>query len=360
LPGWSADQFSESLVALRRSCDRLGRLPDDTPVGPASVAGTAGEWRVACRAASTASGDDAAARTMFEQWFQPFLAGNNDSNEGLFTGYYEPELRGSRTRGGRYVVPLYGRPVDLITVDLGQFSDELKGKRIVGRAQEGALKPYPTRAEIETGALKSSGPLELVWVDDAVDAFFLHIQGSGRIVLEDGSVMRVGYAAANGRPYVAIGRELVARGALTREEATMPGIRAWLATHPDEAAAVMNKNPSFVFFRPLAPPSSAADGPPGSEGVPLTPGRSLAVDRSFLPLGIPVWLDAEDPLVPGARLQRLLVAQDTGGAIRGPVRGDVFWGYGADAAERAGRMRSRGRYWILLPRDVAMRRQATN
>lgn len=360
LPGWSADQVSEALLALQRSCSRLGRLPDSTQVGPAAVAGTAGEWRAACAAAGTTPDDDAATRAMFEQWFQPFLAGNNDAADGLFTGYYEPELRGSRTRGGRYVVPLYGRPADLITVDLGQFSDDLKGKRIVGRAQEGALKPYPTRAEIEAGALKNSGPLELVWVDDAVDAFFLHIQGSGRVVLEDGSVMRVGYAAANGRPYVAIGRELITRGALTREEATMPGIRAWLAAHAVEAADVMNKNPSFVFFRPLPPPASMTDGPPGSEGVPLAPGRSLAIDRSFLPLGLPIWLDAEDPLTPGARLQRLLVAQDTGGAIRGPVRGDVFWGHGADAAERAGRMRSRGRYWILLPRDVAMQRQATN
>jgi membrane-bound lytic murein transglycosylase A len=333
-------------------------MPDSSAIGPAAVAGTAGDWRGACGAVAAVAGGDAAARAMFEQWFVPFAARNNDVGDGLFTGYYEPELRGSRTRTGNYTVPLYGRPADLITVDLGQFSDELKGKRIVGRAEGGALKPYPTRAEIEAGALKN--PPEIVWVDDAVDAFFLQIQGSGRVVFEDGSVMRVGYAETNGRSYVAIGRALVAAGSLTLEQATMPGIRAWLTAHPAEAAGVMNKNPSFVFFRPLRPPASPSEGPLGAEGVPLTPGRSLAVDRRLWSFGLPVWLDAEDPLVPGARLQRLLVAQDTGGAIRGPVRGDVFWGNGAEAAERAGRMRSKGRYWILLPRDVAMRRQATN
>jgi membrane-bound lytic murein transglycosylase A len=159
-------------------------------------------------------------------------------------------------------------------------------------------------------------------------------------------VIRVGYAAQNGHPYVAIGRELIARGALTRETVSMQSIRAWLAAHPDEAAGVMNLNPSYVFFRTLD-----GDGPLGSEGVVLTPGRSLAIDRAFLAMGLPIWLDAEDPLDPAARLQRLVVAQDTGGAIRGVVRGDVFWGHGADAAERAGRMRSQGRYWVLLPRD---------
>lgn len=278
----------------------------------------------------------------------------------MFTGYYEPELRGSRTRGGRYTVPLYGRPADLVTVDLGQFRDELKGQRIVGRVRQGALRPYATRAEIEAGALhgikhEDGGSLELVWVDDAVDAFFLQIQGSGRVVLEDGSVLRVGFAERNGHPYVAIGRELVAQGIMTREQVSMQSIREWLAANPDTAAELMNRNPSFVFFRTLPSSTSPEDGPFGSEGVPLTPGRSLAVDRNFLPMGLPIWLEADDPINSGQRLRRLLIAQDTGGAIRGPVRGDVFWGFGADAAERAGRMRSAGRYWILLPRDVAAR-----
>jgi len=360
LPGWADDRHADALVALKRSCARLTRQADTTTVGPASVGGQVQDWRAPCSAlAALPAGDHAAARAALEQWFVPFAASNNAEASGLFTGYYEPELRGSRTRGGRYVVPLYGRPADLVTVDLGAFREELRGQRIAGRVQGGALRPYASRTEIEKGALASTqrdggGPLELVWVDDTVDAFFLEIQGSGRIVLDDGTLLRLGYAAQNGHPYYAIGRELVARG-VPREQVSMQSIRAWLIANPDQAREVMNKNPSFVFFRPLAPPVSADDGPLGAEGVPLTPGRSLAVDRGYLAMGLPVWLDAEEPLLAGQRLQRLMVAQDTGGAIRGPVRGDVFWGFGADAAERAGKMRSAGRYWILLPRDAAGR-----
>jgi membrane-bound lytic murein transglycosylase A len=349
------------VVAVRRSCERIAKLPAETPLGPSGIAGLARDWREPCAAVAAApAGDDRAVRAALETWFVPFAATNNGNVQGLFTGYYEPELRGSRARGGPYIVPLYGRPGDLVTVDLGLFREELKGQRIAGRVRGGALRPYPTRAEIEGGALdglarEDGGPLELVWVDDSVDAFFLHVQGSGRVVLEDGSIIRVGFAAQNGHPYVAIGRELVARGVMTREQVSMQSIRDWLAANPGEVRDLMNRNPSFVFFRPLAPPSSSMDGPLGSEGVPLTPGRSLAVDRNFLAMGLPLWLDAADPLDPRQRVRRLVVAQDTGGAIRGPVRGDVFWGFGADAAERAGRMRSAGRYWILLPRDAAAR-----
>lgn len=362
LPGWREDAPAAALRAFVRSCGQILRQADTTALGPDGIAGTVADWRAPCTtAAATRAGDDAAARAFFEASFAPFEAGNNGAPDGLFTGYYEPELRGSRTRGGRYVVPLYGRPVDLITVELGQFRDELRGQRIAGFVRDGALVPYPSRAEIETGALANrraanNAPLELMWVDDSIDAFVLHIQGSGRIVLTDGTIMRVGYAAQNGRPYVAIGRELIARGALAAADVTMPAIRAWLAAHPQEAQEVMNRNPSFVFFRPLPAPQNVDDGPPGAEGVALTPGRSLAVDRRFIPLGMPLWLDAADPLTPEARVRRLMIAQDTGGAITGPVRGDVFWGAGADAAERAGKMRSAGRYWLLLPRAVAARR----
>jgi membrane-bound lytic murein transglycosylase A len=212
------------------------------------------------------------------------------------------------------------------------------------------LRPYEPRARIVEGALGARGR-PIVWVDDATEAFFLEVQGAGRVVLEDGRVMRVGFAAQNGHPYVPIGRVLVERGALPRDGVSMQSIKAWLAANPAEAAAIRNANPSYVFFRALD-----GDGPLGSEGVALTPGRSLAVDRSFLPMGVPVFLDADDPLDPKARVARLMMAQDTGGAIRGPVRGDVFWGAGKDAEERAGRMRSTGRVWLLLPREVAERR----
>jgi membrane-bound lytic murein transglycosylase A len=344
LPGWSADRQGEALAALQRSCRRILTLPDTQTVGPPGYARPVATWRTPCEQAQHLDpSDDAAARAFLEGNFVPFAAADNDRRDGLFTGYYEPELRGAHAPDARYRVPLHGRPADLVTVDLALFKPEWKGQRITGRLDNGTLKPYPTRAEIESGALRNAKS-EIVWVDDAVDAFFLQVQGSGRIMFEDGSVMRVGYAAQNGRPYVAIGRELIARGALTRENVSMQSIRAWLAANPNEAASVMNLNPSYVFFRRLE-----GDGPLGSEGVVLTPGRSLAVDRAYLAMSLPVWLDAEDPLDPAQRLQRLVVAQDTGGAIRGPVRGDLFWGHGPEAAERAGRMRSQGRYWILLP-----------
>ncbi|MGQ0664937.1 MAG: murein transglycosylase A [Pseudomonadota bacterium] len=354
LPGWTADRHGEGLVALKRSCARLSLLPGEAAVGGA--AGEAGDWREACAAAELVpAADHAAARAFFERHFLPFGAANGDRMTGLFTGYFEPELRGARRPGGRYSVPLYARPADLVTVDLGRFRDDLKGQRIAGRIEGGSLMPYPSRAEIEAGALAGRAApgepgLEIVWVDDRIDAFFLHIQGSGRVVLEDGRVLRIGYAANNGHPYVAIGRDLVAMGALAREEVSMQSIAAWLRANPERAAWLMNKNPSFVFFRALD-----GDGPLGTEGVVLTPGRSLAVDPAFVPMGLPLWLDAVDPLAGPARLRRLVVAQDTGSAIRGPVRGDLFWGHGPEAAERAGRMRSEGRYWLLIPRQVAER-----
>ncbi len=348
IPGWGADRHGEALPALLRSCARLARLPDTQAIGNDALAGRVGDWRALCDAARTLP--PAAARNFFEANFLPFALSNNDARDGLFTGYYEPELNGSLTRTPRFSVPLYGRPDDLVTVDLGAFREELRGQRIAGRVEGGALRPYEPRARIVEGALGSRGK-PLVWVDDATEAFFLEVQGSGRVVLPDGRVLRVGFAAQNGHPYVPIGRTLIERGALTRENVSMQSIKAWLAANPAEAAAIRNSNPSYVFFRTVE-----GDGPLGSEGVALTPGRSLAVDRSFLPMGVPMFLDAGDPLDANARLARLVMAQDTGGAIRGPVRGDVFWGAGKMAEEYAGRMRATGRAWILLPRAVAERR----
>ncbi|WP_207485359.1 murein transglycosylase A [Arenibaculum pallidiluteum] len=355
LPGWDADALDEALPALARSCAKLMALPPDRGLG---VAGKAGDWAGPCGALpSVPPGDRAAARGFIEAWFRPWSAGDgsagdgsaSDGNgrEGLFTGYYEPELRGSTRPDARYRTALLRRPPDLVMVDLGEFRPALRGERIAGRVVGGRLRPFEDRGAIASGALDGKG-LELVWVDDAVDAFFLHIQGSGRVVLEDGSVLRVGYDGQNGHPYVAVGRELVARGVLTREQVSLQSIRAWMRANPGQAQSLMDLNPSYVFFRKLA-----GEGPEGAQGVELTPRRSIAVDPRFIPYGVPVWLEAEDPLGAPAPLRRLMVAQDTGGAIRGPVRGDVFWGHGADAEERAGRMRSRGVWWLLLPRGVA-------
>ena len=347
LPGWRDDSHHGAAVALRRSCAALGKLPDERPIGPDGLAGAAADWRDICAAAQAVTSD--AARDFFETWFRPFSVANNDDDEGLFTGYYEASLDGAREPGNGYATPLLARPDDLVMVGLGAFRDDLKGRRVAGRVVDGRLRPYPSRAEIEAGALAGRG-LELVWVDDPVDAFFLHIQGSGRVALADGGELRLGYAGQNGHPYTAIGRDLIAAGALTRETVSMQSIRAWLAANPSRAQDMMDRNASYIFFRELS-----GDGPVGAQGVALTPGRSLAVDRKFMPLSVPVWLDTVAPAADGGErvLRRLLIAQDTGGAIRGPVRGDVFWGHGDAAAETAGRMKSRGRYFVLLPRAVA-------
>jgi membrane-bound lytic murein transglycosylase A len=355
LPGWRDDPVGEALTAFQRSCTALAKLGDTTALGPEGLAGTAADWRTPCAsAAALAPADNDAARRFFEAEFAPYRVANNDDADGLFTGYYEAELKGSRRRDDRFATPLLKRPTDLVMVDLGLFRPALRGERIAGRVEAGQLKPYDSRAQIVRGSL-SAKKLELVWVDDPVDAFFLQIQGSGRVILDDGAVVQVGYDGQNGQPYVPIGRLLVERGELSREDVSMQSIRAWLAAHPGQAAALMDENPSYVFFRELS-----GDGPLGAEGVVLTAGRSLAVDRSFLPLGVPLYLDAADPVEASGHLRRLVIAQDTGGAIRGPVRGDVFWGFGKDAASRAGMMKDRGAYYLLLPRAVAARRAATS
>jgi membrane-bound lytic murein transglycosylase A len=367
LPGWQDDTLAAALPAFLTACGTILKKKDDQPVtnkggnveAYRQYFGSVGDWRQPCMAAQLVEpGNEAAAKTFFETWFTPYLAANNDQTEGLFTGYFEPELRGSHTYSPDFPVPLYRRPADLVSVDLGLFREEWRGQRLAGRLQGRRLLPFASRAEINDGALREQG-LELVWVDDPVDAFFLHVQGSGRIVLEDGSVLRVGYAAQNGHDYVSIGRRLIKRGAMEKDAVSLQTIRAWLRAHPDEATALLEENPSYVFFQELTPPANggtgAPTGPIGAQGVPLTPGRSLAVDRLFLPLGIPLWLDTKDPLDVERSLRRLVVAQDTGGAIKGPVRGDIFFGFGGKAEAQAGRMNARGRYYLLLPKSIAGR-----
>jgi membrane-bound lytic murein transglycosylase A len=347
LRGWMEDDLAPALAAFRLSCAPILQRTSAAaePLGNGR-AGTIGDWLPICAAAaSLAEPDSAAARAFFETWFRPWKAGNNGSNEGLFTGYYEPLLNGARERGGRYTTPILRRPADLVMVELGRFRPAWRGERIAGRVVDGELRPYASRAEIEAGALDRLN-LAFLWVDDPVDAFFLEIQGSGEVRLGDGSMVRLAYDGQNGRPYVPIGRLLMERGALAKEDVSMQSIRGWIEAHPGDAKALMDENPSYVFFRELA-----QEGPIGSSGVRLTPGRSLAVDRSFVPLGVPVWLDA------GEDLRRLMVAQDTGGAIRGPVRGDVFWGDGGAAAERAGHMKAHGGDYLLLPKALSVARE---
>ncbi len=344
LDGWTGDRHFLALTAFLKSCGPRAR--GEKP------ALASGEWRTICAAATLVpGGDDRAARLFFETWFRPFAVTDAGNRSGLFTGYYEPDVSGSRGRKEGFEIPLYRRPDDLITVDLGLFRSDLAGRRIAGRARGGNLLPFESREHIERGSLSGKG-LEIAWLADAVDAFFLHIQGSGRIILEGGRVMRVGYAGQNGHPYTAIGRVLVKRGELDLEQVSMQTIRAWLAANPGRAREIMVENASYIFFREVE-----GDGPIGAFGTVLTPGRSLAVDPRHVPLGAPVWVETE-ALATGtgaamAPIRRLMMAQDTGGAIKGAVRGDIFFGSGAAAGERAGRMKDRGRYFILLPASSA-------
>ena len=356
LVGWEDDDQSAAMRAFRLSCARLLTLPDDRPMADATF-GTVADWRPACEAAVKDTSTDAAgARAFFQTWFRPVAIRNNGDDIGLFTGYFEPELTGHTEKAGPFQVPIYAPPADYVQADLGAFRDDLKGQRIVGRVVNGRLKPADTRAEIDGGALDGRAEV-LLWVDDPVDAFFLHIQGSGLVKMADGDVVRVGYAGTNGHTYHAIGRSLVASGAMVQDAVSMQSIRAWLADNPDKAAALMQENASYIFFRRLD-----GDAPIGAQGVPLTPGRSLAVDDAWLPYGLPLWVDTvttdrQAAVGDPKHFRRLMIAQDTGGAITGIVRGDVYWGTGDDAGAIAGQMREAGRYYGLLPRAL-LERQA--
>ncbi len=348
LKGWSQDDHAQALSTFLVSCGAMKNRPADQLM-QGGFAGTVSAWQTVCATAQQVpQGNVTAARGFFEQNFAVYAVSGAKGREGLFTGYYQPELRGSLTQHGVYQTPLYARPADLVSVNLGDFVPEMKGKTIQGRVVGDNLKPYHTRSEIEHGALKDAG-VPVVWVDDPVDAFFLHIQGSGVVTLEDGTQMQVGYAAQNGHSYHAVGKTLVDRGVLKKEDVSMQSIRAWLEANPQEATGLMNTNNSYVFFRKLD-----GAGPLGAQGVPVTAGRSLAVDRMLMPYSLPLYLDAENPDAGQPRLQRLMIAQDTGGAIKGAVRGDYFWGAGDMAADKAGRMKSKGAFYALIPTSVVV------
>ena len=345
LPGWGQDDLAQAAPALLKSCERMMKAAPEKTFGPIPEAGVYAKWQQACLDfAALPLKDSRSIKQFFEQRFQPFEVRAGDEENGLFTGYYEASLRGSRTRHGPYNIPLYERPDDLVMVDLGEFRENLKGERIAGRVMGGNLKPYEDRAAIVAGNWPHNDKV-LVWVDDPVDAFFVQVQGSGVVQMDDGSTMRIGFAGQNGHIYSAIGRELIKRGHLTKDNVSMQAIRQWLGANPGEGAEVMNTNRSYVFFKVLE-----GEGPLGGENVALTPGRSLAIDRSLLPYGLPLWVDIDYADAAGRPLRRLMMAQDTGGAIRGPVRGDVFWGYGPQAEALAGPMKADGRYWVMVVR----------
>lgn len=332
LPGWEDDALDGTLPAFLKSCQVIGKKAPTEPIGPEGLGGTAADWQAPCAAAREMGAvDTLRARAFFERWFVPFVAendaGNESSQQGLFTGYYEAEITAARAPDAAHRYPLY-------------------------RAPEGGTNL--TRAEIEAGGLKGRG-LEFLWLKDPVDAFFLQVQGSGVVTLNDGGMMRVGYAGNNGHAFVAIGKLMIEEGIIERSSASMQSIRDWLRANPEKGRELMNRNPRFIFFREVK------DGPVGAMGVTLTAGRSLAVDPAFVPLGLPLWLDTtwpidHPPYRRGDPLRRLMLAQDTGSAIKGPVRGDFFWGSGEEALRFAGAMKSPGRWYLLLPVAAAARK----
>lgn len=334
IAGWPEDNHRAALAALVKSCV----TPPDAARFPQF--GTAEAWARACAAANSA--DPASARAFFEAHFRPARV----LGEGKVTGYYEPELAGSRATSDAFPAPVYARPADLVTADPEAFRAVLRGERLSGKVADGVLKPYDTRAEIAARGLEGRAAV-LVYLPSAADAFFLQVQGSGRVKLAEGGWLRLNYAAQNGHPYTAIGAALIAAGEIPREAMSMQAIRAWLAAHPERAAEVMNRNASYVFFREL-PLDDPSEGPPGAEGVALTPGRSLAVDARLYPYGLPVFVTA--PGTGAGDVARLMIAQDTGGAIRGAVRGDIFFGWGAEAEAAAGVTNAAAEFVILRPR----------
>jgi membrane-bound lytic murein transglycosylase A len=333
VPGWLEDDPSLAFGAFLKSCSALRWRP---------------LWQAACQEAlamDKASGPEV--RAFFERNFVPHQVRQaNGSSEGLLTGYYVPDLHGSRTPSAAYPYPIYRRPEDLLVIDLSEVYPELGNYRLRGRVEGQRVIAYWDRTKIDGQGQPLAGK-ELFWVADPVELFFLHIQGSGRILLDNGERTMVNYADQNGHPYKSIGKYLIDRGAMTRDQMSMQNIREWARKNPQEVDKLLNQNPSYVFFRELG---GDVQSPPGALGVPLTPGRSLAVDRRYIPLGAPVFVETTWPNS-DRPLQRLMMAQDTGGAIKGKVRGDFFWGMGDQAGALAGRMKQAAKFWVLLPRE---------
>ena len=332
LPDWRSLDLQSSWAAFRQSCHALKNKP---------------VWQAVCtRAEALQQTDNDSLRSFFEEGFTPYQVFNPDgSSRGLVTGYYEPRLAGSRVKTAHFRYPLYASPDDLLTIDLTELYPQFKGMRLRGRLEGRRIVPYFSRAEIDGG----KGELHvLFWVADPIELFFLQIQGSGRIALSDGRLVKVGYADQNGHPYVSIGKKLIEMGELKLEQASMQGIKTWAEQNPEKLVALLEQNPSYVFFRELPDGLSA---PLGALGVPLTDGYSIAIDPRTIPLGSPVFLSTTYPNT-DAPLNRLMLAQDTGGAIRGAVRADFFWGFGEQAGSSAGRMKQSGQMWVLFPKGA--------
>lgn len=356
LPGWSTANTEKSLKAFQISCKAFLKQEPTISVGSRFIELQAKDWQPVCKEAlSIHAASNKVAKTFFQTWFTPVEFFDEKPVRGLFTGYYMPLLYGSLTKTKKYNVPIYALPDNLISVNLGLFDPSLAHRRIIGRVSGKHFVPYYTRKEINKGAIAHDAAV-IAWIDNSVDRTFLEIQGSGIIKLTDGNQLVVNYSGENGAPYTSIARVLIDEGVMTKDNASMQRIRAYLGAHPDKLDWVLNKNQSFVFFEKLQQPLAL-----GSQGVALTPGYSMAIDRKWVPMGAPIWLNTTKPhpkLAKELPFRRLMIAQDTGGAIRGAVRGDVYWGAGERATAMAGRMKNPGHYWLLLPKHTLSRLQS--
>jgi len=333
--GWKQDNHAEIWPALKNNCAVLSNKP---------------AWKEICtRVDALDNPDSDQARKFIETWFVPHqLYAQGGKRDGLITGYYEPLLFGSMIPDDQYRYPVYQRPDSLLIIELGSLYPDLKNMRLRGRQVGNRIIPFYSREEIEANRDLLSGH-ELLWLDDRDAVFFLHIQGSGRVRLPDGKTIGVGYSNQNGHPYVAIGRVLLKRGELKRDEISLFSIRQWLRDNPEKSVSLLNENPSYIFFVVREAPEM---GPIGSLNTPLTAQRSIAIDPKLVRLGTPIWLSTNYPGEPERKYQRLVIAQDTGGAIKGTLRADLFWGHGEIAEQSAGVMQEKGSMIVLLPRSV--------
>ncbi|MBX3157636.1 MAG: murein transglycosylase A [Deltaproteobacteria bacterium] len=354
LPGWADDKQSEAVPSFLRSCEKLAAMRDDAPVGVNGHGGFAYQWRAACAAAKKVpAGDDAAAKKMFESEFVAWQVAGKAGVDGLLTAYNVQPMKASRKKGGKFQTPVFARPKDLAMIDLSLYVGDAHGRKLWGKFDaNGEIVPYLTRPEIRKGALAGKG-LEIMYVADPVDLLFAHIEGSAKAVMDDGTTVWLEFAGKNGRAYKGVGGVLKEMGVLTGAyNGTMQGIRKWFHDNMGRFDEVVDQVTSYVFFK-----ESAQAGAVGTQMTILTPERSLAVDRAFIALSTPAWVDTRAPVAGKvgveAPFRKLLIAQDTGGAITNAVRGDIYMGDTEEAVERAGRMGAKGRVWLLLPKGVA-------
>ncbi len=349
LNGWQRDNQIHALRALQKSCVIIKKRKSQASFyKKISQAGSVADWQGVCSAIDSVDKSDVSrVREFFESQFEPYHVYNNGNPKGLFTGYYLPTLNCRYKKSRHYRVPVHAIPADWVKINLGMFDERLRGRTFVGQVKDRTIYRYPERKNILKGKIAKNSKI-IVWCDDKVDVAFAQIQGSAIVKLPNKKKFLIGYEGSNGRSYTSLGKVLIKRGELTPQNNSMQAIRRWCLRHPKKVDDFLNQNASYVFFRVLA-----TNAPLGAEQTPLTSGRSLAVDRRYIPYGVPVWLDtvypdekSHEPLP----LQRLFIAQDTGGAIKGVVRGDVYWGGDGRAASIAGNMKSQGEYWLLLPK----------